>query len=204
MAAAEGDLLFGLLALQNGLIDQDQLLATFRAWTVDRSRTLADHLVARGHLDDDDRDAVLALVRRHLKRHGGTPEASLAAVGAFRSVRHELEQLRDTDLHSSLARLPADRTSRHDRDVTMTFVAGSPAPPCSRFRVLRWHARGGLGEIFIAQDEELHREVALKQIQQRHDDDPRSRARFLVEGEITGRLRSSKRPIKNFGRPTRS
>jgi hypothetical protein len=31
--AAERDMLFGLLALQNGLIDQVQLVAAFQAWT---------------------------------------------------------------------------------------------------------------------------------------------------------------------------
>jgi tetratricopeptide (TPR) repeat protein/tRNA A-37 threonylcarbamoyl transferase component Bud32 len=57
-----------------------------------------------------------------------------------------------------------------------------------RYRPLRFHARGGLGEVFIAEDTELHREVALKEIQQRHVHDGRSRARFLMEAEITGRL----------------
>ena len=37
-------------------------------------------------------------------------------------------------------------------------------------------------------DSELHREVALKQIQLQHADDPASRARFLIEAEVTGRL----------------
>ena len=48
-------LLFGLLALQNGLIDQAALVAAFQAWTRDKSRPLADHLVGLGHLDAEQR-----------------------------------------------------------------------------------------------------------------------------------------------------
>ena len=42
--------------------------------------------------------------------------------------------------------------------------------------------------MFVALDAELHREVALKQILERHADDPVSRQRFVVEAEITGGL----------------
>ena len=49
-AAADRRLLFGLLALQNGLIDQGALVAAFQAWTRDKSKSLADHLEARGDL----------------------------------------------------------------------------------------------------------------------------------------------------------
>jgi serine/threonine protein kinase len=40
----------------------------------------------------------------------------------------------------------------------------------------------------VALDEELRREVALKQIQGRFADDPESRRRFVREAEITGNL----------------
>ena len=42
--------------------------------------------------------------------------------------------------------------------------------------------------MFVALDAELHREVALKQILDRHADDPVSRSRFMLEAEITGGL----------------
>src|SRR5262249_51987048 len=57
-----------------------------------------------------------------------------------------------------------------------------------RFRVLRPHAQGGLGEVFVAEDTELHREVALKAIRPSYAHDPQSRTRFVLEAEVTGGL----------------
>jgi WD40 repeat protein/Flp pilus assembly protein TadD/tRNA A-37 threonylcarbamoyl transferase component Bud32 len=57
-----------------------------------------------------------------------------------------------------------------------------------RFQILRFHDRGALGEVYVARDLELHRDVALKQIRGEHADDAQRRARFVVEAEITGAL----------------
>src|SRR5258708_4844940 len=57
-----------------------------------------------------------------------------------------------------------------------------------RYEVLRPHARGGIGEVFVALDQELHREVALKEIQPHFAGDAVSRLRFVQEAEITGGL----------------
>lgn len=57
-----------------------------------------------------------------------------------------------------------------------------------RYRILQPHARGGIGQVFIALDNELHRHVALKEIQAEHATDPLNRNRFLLEAEITGNL----------------
>jgi hypothetical protein len=54
-------------------------------------------------------------------------------------------------------------------------AVGEVAPP-PRFQPLRLHAEGGLGEIHVAQDGELHREVAFKRIKEEYADDNRYNA----------------------------
>jgi len=186
--AADRHLLFGLIALQVGLVDQGQLVAAFQAWARDKSRTLADHLADRGGLDDDGRAAVEAMVALHIKKHGGDAEKSLAAIPAGRSTRERLAALGDPELTGDVARLGVGSDGSDGPDQTETMSLGTATSDGQRFRVLRPHARGGLGAVFVALDSELHREVALKQILDGHADDPTSRARFLLEAEITGGL----------------
>jgi serine/threonine-protein kinase len=188
--AADRNLLFGLIALQNGLIVQDQLLGAFRAWTLDKARALADHLIALGYLNASQRAAVEVMAELHVAKHGDI-EHSLAAIPAGRSTHESLARLGDPDIEGTLAHVRSRSTQQDgeaDADRTATYSVGSATSDGLRFRVLRPHARGGLGAIFVALDTVLHREVALKQILDAHADNPVSRQRFLREAEITGGL----------------
>ncbi|MDZ4821560.1 MAG: serine/threonine-protein kinase, partial [Planctomycetota bacterium] len=70
--------------------------------------------------------------------------------------------------------------SETDNDTTLLLSA--------EFGNLQFHARGGLGAIYCATDNKLHRDVALKFIHRRFALQGESRERFLLEAEITGRL----------------
>jgi eukaryotic-like serine/threonine-protein kinase len=189
-ATADRHLLLGLLALQNGLIHQSQLVAAFQAWTLEKSRPLADHLVGLGHLSPAQRSVVEAMAALHLEAHGGEVEKSLAAVPAGKSTLESLAAVHDPEIERTLSRVGSARPPADDGDAdrTASYAVGTAAADGQRFRVLRPHARGGLGAVFVALDAELNRELALKQILDQHADDPTSRARFLLEAEITGGL----------------
>ena len=81
MAAVESDssLLFGILALQNGLIEQPDLIAAFQCWFKERSRPMAQVLVERGALTESDRTMLDGLVRRHAEKQGSAVEGSADA-----------------------------------------------------------------------------------------------------------------------------
>jgi serine/threonine protein kinase len=64
--------------------------------------------------------------------------------------------------------------------------ASAPAEPqCGRYVLKRFHAKGGMGEIWLAEDPAIGRPVALKRMLGRRPDQQR---RFRVEAQVTGQL----------------
>src|SRR4029077_10284496 len=68
------------------------------------------------------------------------------------------------------------------------FAASEAAPARDRYSFTNLHAQGGIGQVWLARDAALGREVALKELKPDRLGDPSTKARFLNEARITGRL----------------
>ena len=192
------NLLFGLLALQNGLVDQSDLVAAFHDWVRDKNRSLAAYLIERGQLEADCKTALDALADLYEKDIGQNVEREVVAtLGRHDRVRAELERSLDPDAQSLVSffttvPFPADDhvpgSTVDASEETNSYKPEGAAWSGGRFRILRFHAEGALGAIYVAHDEELNRDVALKRIKDEPAYDPNARVRFVREAEITGRL----------------
>ncbi len=97
--------------------------------------------------------------------------------------------------HDYLRRFPEDRMVL-DEAFQMTASLATLAPGYSAETLvihstlgdLRYHDRGGLGVVYLAEDRQFKRSAAVKFIQNELAADSRSREQFLLEAEITGRL----------------
>jgi serine/threonine-protein kinase len=180
------NVLFGMLALQMDFVTRDQLASAMNDWALDKSRPLAHFFREQKTLEADTLTLLEALVEKHLAKHGNDAAQSLVALSTIGSPRHDLPGVADADVQDSL-RLIASTLPQTGPQLARAAV-GESTSAGQRFRFLRPHAEGGLGKVSVAEDGELHREVALKEIKDRYADHADSRARFVLEAVITGGL----------------
>ena len=69
-----------------------------------------------------------------------------------------------------------------------TEKIGAAIATSSRYTEIAFHDQGGLGEVFLAYDEQLGRKVAVKFIHEEFQADDDLLRRFQIEAEVTGRL----------------
>ncbi len=204
--SADRNLLYGVLALQMGLIGRDDLIAALQTWITAKRRALSEILLDQKALAKADHPAVEYAVRRHLEKNQYDATLCLTVLDfeLDGSLRDVLKSIDDAEMRQTLHLVEAagSRSARGEPGETQasairgdvdiidlqTLLEEDAARDKPRYRVLRPHAKGGLGEVFLAWDEEVGREVALKEIRPEHAGSDRLRARFLREAEVNGNL----------------
>jgi tRNA A-37 threonylcarbamoyl transferase component Bud32 len=178
------DLVFGLLALQAGLIEFDQLIDACKLCTKHQHMTLTEILMNRGWIKQSDKDRVAALVEHELLTSGRDTDLGIAApvdlLGAGGVVPRPT--LRDPEVPCSQSDLTQPLLATPD--------SGTDFLPDiqERYTRIRLHATGGIGCIWLARDNYLGREIALKELRPDQAGNPMLRSRFLKEAQITGQL----------------
>jgi tRNA A-37 threonylcarbamoyl transferase component Bud32 len=179
--STDRNLLFGVLALQTDLLDPSRFAEICSAWAGRKDTPLADLLVERGWLTPQDRADVERLLERKLHKHAGDEHASLTA-STGPEAHQILTKLLDTDVQKSVADLP-----ERGGHVLMATVAYQPQGR-ERYTLTHLHAAGGLGQVWLAHDSDLGRDVALKELRNDRVNQPEILARFMEEAKITGQL----------------
>ncbi len=177
------DLLVAVLALLTGAIPRPALSAALNAWGRDRNRSLAELLLRDGCIDAERLHALECLASSHLAQHHNNLQFCLDAWNAQAATEEVLTEVADSALMSTLGvtvirptTLPMTQGSPGSEETLPTDGVsrppGSTVPPQvsqeDRFLPIRPHARGGIGQVWLARDRELQREVALKVIQPRY------------------------------------
>ncbi|MCH9031906.1 MAG: protein kinase [candidate division Zixibacteria bacterium] len=79
-------------------------------------------------------------------------------------------------------------TSNQEDDRTETHIALSAGTEISHYRIIRKIGAGGMGEVYLAEDSQLDRKVALKFLPSHLYQDEASRARFTREAKAAAKL----------------
>lgn len=172
------DALFAGLLLQHRFLDAEEVAAAW-AWESAESRPLAETLVTRAALTWEDAQLVGSLMQHYLDSYGGSLRAVVADLPCIHSACASLA-----------AHVPDPRAQAALRFIAMGggLEGAERGGGKARYSIHKFHRGGGLGQVWIASDQELPRQVALKDIRPQYARHPELQARFVREAQITGLL----------------
>jgi serine/threonine protein kinase/Tfp pilus assembly protein PilF len=173
------DLVVCLAAVEQKLITVEALVPVLRTWLEQPAASLGQMLVDQRFITVDEQNQLEKVASNWLANGDG-------ATSMWKTLPPLLQSTLTDPL--STPGVTPDHVE-NTRDLTSAHAAPIVGGQNDdRFKIVSPYAQGGLGEVSVAQDTQLGRMVALKQIKTRWADDVDARSRFLQEAQITGRL----------------
>jgi serine/threonine protein kinase len=171
---------YGLLAVEKGFLSQETLAELVQQWLVDSSQPSSSPLG----------------LAEFLFKSGKITEQQ------FLDLTAELDQTCEISAPEIPTPEPATEVLAYDVPGSpsegttpwQSVPQAKPAPDLEqrdknkRFKIVKKHASGGLGVVYVARDLQINRDVALKQIRADRRQDILSESKFMLEAEITGQL----------------
>lgn len=217
---AQAEFSFVKLAFQNQFAQKEDVVACIQRWNSDRSQSLRQLLIKISSLSDADVSLLDQLNQHQSKKNRPALSEDMPTYDSSKKENSSWDESEVDDFLEFLTPVvevtsaPVSSRPSHDETTGHALDGGnsssswdSPdaypesASSQPRFQIKDLHAQGGLGEVYVAVDGELDREVALKQIRPRFADDPFARERFELEATITGGLEHPGIvPVYGFGK----
>jgi eukaryotic-like serine/threonine-protein kinase len=182
------ELLIALLAVQNELLTREDLIHATRDCLQRKDNRLLQQLYSSKLLSKPDIAVLKHLVDRHLERNNNDFGQTFTANSSFASILHEIKQVADESRVTVTGEWVAQTAAYNTQSSSSPASVSPHAENTNRFRIVREHARGGLGVVYVAEDTTLRREVVVKQIRRDRLGEPIFRDKFVLEAKVTGNL----------------
>jgi serine/threonine protein kinase/WD40 repeat protein len=200
------NLLIAVLAVQLKGLSPERVMEIAMAWSVDPSKSLAQHLQDRNLLSSEDADLLVRLAGETVAAFGDDAERALDSIAGGATMRRSIAGVRP---RAGQEGMPIGGNPPYDEAIELSGMRETPG----RYSHISEYARGGMGRVLLVHDAHLGRDIALKELLIPHDRESPSPAispmresgaaleRFLQEARITGQLEHpSIVPVYELGR----
>ena len=185
-------LLFAKLGQEHGFITKVHVVGFFTHWVMDKSISIGDYCVSNGFIKFDQK-SIIDLAIAVLVANEGSDLTALASNQTSSNLNINLGHLDDTQINECIKsinylKLKSDLKLNHKAEYQIKNKLTNENTLNERFDRLFYLDSGALGEVWIANDLELNRKVAIKYLKKQLSEDLFQKSFFHLEGEVTGFL----------------
>ncbi len=179
MSSREVQFQRSVLAVQQGVLEHAVLLSALRDWMKDEQQSLIDVLLTQPNLAN--KEALASFFASSSEKKSQSRPVSDEELAKVQQLLVEANDDQGEHVESTTSSTQQFDSENWAKERTNQGEA-------NRFQIIKQHAKGGLGVIYEAEDLQLHRTVALKQIQGSGTGSSVVQEKFYLEAEVTGQL----------------